>query len=431
MSEEQKEREYDREDDAEPAEWREVPARDVSTFREGLNPLDKAMMRKNRVWVHVLLFFLTLVTTTYAGIGFLLPVDASSNSFQTFLENIPNGLVFSILLLLFLSAHEFGHYVVARRYNVDVTLPYYIPMPFFFFGTMGAVIRIRSQVPSRRAIFDIGIAGPLAGFVVAFIFLVVGMAAGPNIDHLYAIHPDYRGMPVLPDEGLHFGGFLLFDALRWLLVPDGAFFPGMNEIYHYPLLAVGWFGMFVTALNLLPVGQLDGGHVLYGMFGNRQGKISRWVVRVLLIVGIGGALGMVLEALRIGWTGGLYNILNTTLRTPLEWIDATAPFLLRGWPGWLFWSLVIRLLMRVNHPPVPDQTPLDRRRMILGWIALGIFVLTFSWTGIFDRTPFSPGNSGQDSYENEQVIIENLGSFKWEVSSRGMSSDGFRMTDAE
>lgn len=407
MSEEQREIEY-REGDGPGSD---LPVRDVSTFRQGLEPLDKAMVRKNRKWVHLLLFFLTLVTTTYAGIGFLVPVDDPSMPLDTFLANIPKGLSFSLLLLLFLSAHEFGHYFAARYYKVNVTLPYYIPMPFFFFGTMGAVIRIRSQVPSRKAIFDIGIAGPLAGFVVAFIFLVVGMLAGPGLDHLYGIHPGYRGMTVLPDDGIHFGGFLLFDLLKWLLVPSGAFFPGMNEIYHYPLLGVGWFGMFVTALNMLPVGQLDGGHVIYGMFGNRQKVISRWIVRVLLIVGIGGVLGMVLEGLRIGWSGGLYNILNSTLRTPLEWIDTYASFLLRGWAGWLFWSVIIRLLIRVEHPPVPDQTPLDRRRMVLGWVALGIFVLTFSWTGIFDRTPFSPGaeGAGQKAYRNEQMIIENVG----------------------
>lgn len=403
MSEEGRETEYRRE-----PEEGDHPERGEPTFRQGLDPLDKAMRRRNRRWVHLLLFFLTLVTTTYAGIGFLVPVESAAMPWEIFLENIPEGLSFSLLLLLFLSAHEFGHYFAARYYKVDVTLPYYIPMPFFFFGTMGAVIRIRSQVPSRKAIFDIGVAGPIAGFVVAFIFLVIGMAAGPDPNHLYAIHPDYRGMVSLPDEGIHFGGFLLFDLLKLIIVPEGSFFPGMNEIYHYPLLAVGWFGMFVTALNMLPVGQLDGGHVLYGMFGDRQAKISRWVVRALLLIGIGGGLGMVLEGLRIGWTGGMYDILNGTLRGPLEWIDAHASFLLRGWPGWLFWSLIIRLLMRVEHPPVPDRTPLDRRRMVVGWSALALFVLTFSWTGIFDRTHFSPGSddSRRELYRQERVIIE-------------------------
>lgn len=390
----------------------ERPAGQASTLREGLEPLDRAMKRKNRRGVHLLLFLLTLLTTTYAGLGFVLPVDSPLLTFGVFLQNIPKGLAFSIPLLLFLTVHEFGHYLTARRYHVDATLPYYIPMPFFFFGTMGAVIRIRSQVPSRRAIFDIGVAGPIAGFVVALAFLIIGMATGPSLEHLYTVHPNYRGMATLPDEGLHFGSFLLFDILKGMLVPGGAFFPGMNEIYHYPLLAVGWFGMFVTALNMLPVGQLDGGHVIYGMFGRRQAAISRWVVRILLAIGIGGVLGMLLEGLRIGWTGGLYDLLNGTLRSPLEWVDAYLPFLLRGWPGWLFWVFLIKLLVRVEHPPVPDETPLDPRRMVLGWISLAIFVLTFSWTGIYDRTPFSPGadNPERIPVRQEEMIIQSADS---------------------
>ena len=386
----------------------ELPPKEGSTFREGLQPLEQAMKRRNRKAVHWILFLLTLLTTTYAGVGFVAYAPDNFVSLELFLANLPTGFAFSLLLLLFLTVHEFGHYFAARHYGVDVTLPYYIPMPFFFFGTMGAVIRIRSQVPSRKAMFDIGVAGPLAGFVVAFVFLVIGMLSGPDLAHLYTIHPEYQYLQTLPEGGMSFGSFLLFDLLKWGLIPDGAFFPGMNEIYHYPLLCVGWFGMFVTALNMLPVGQLDGGHVIYSMFGRRQVRISRWVVRMLVLIGIGGVLGLLLEGLRAGWQGGLYIFLNDTVRAPLEWADTHIPFVLRGWPGWLFWVLIIKVLVRVEHPPVPDESPLDSRRMAVGWVALAIFVLTFSWTGIFERTQFSPGvQSSPSGSQNEEIIVRN------------------------
>lgn len=364
------------------------------------------MRRRNKKAVHVLLFLLTLLTTTYAGVSFTAFAPDEFIVWDQFVANLPAGLSFSLLLLLFLTAHEFGHYFAARYYGVDVTLPYYIPMPLFFFGTMGAVIRIRSQVPSRKAMFDIGVAGPLAGFVVAFAFLVIGMLNGPDVDHLYVVHPHYQYLETLPQDGMHFGSFLLFDALHWMLMPSGTFFPGMNEVYHYPLLCVGWFGMFVTALNMLPIGQLDGGHVIYSMFGRRQKRISQWVVRLLTLIGVGGVLGLLLEGLRVGWDGGSFVLLNDLFRSPLEWVDAHASFFLRGWPGWLFWVLIVKLLVRVEHPPVPDETPLDSRRMAIGWVALAIFVLTFSWTGIFERTPYSPGGDIViPKIQNEDVIV--------------------------
>src|SRR5205085_453169 len=139
------------------------------------------------------------------------------------------GLPFGILIMLFLSAHEFGHYFAARRHGVDATLPYYIPMPPLIlgsiFGTMGAVIRTRSPIPNRKALFDIGVAGPLAGFVVALAYLIIGMVTMPGIDSLYAIHPEYRALGSIPDIGMHFGGFMLYDLLKILFVSPGHFFP--------------------------------------------------------------------------------------------------------------------------------------------------------------------------------------------------------------
>src|SRR5262249_53972272 len=156
----------------------------------------------------------------------------------------------------------------------DVTLPFFIPVPPFTinpFGTMGAVIRIKSPWTSKRSLFDIGIAGPLAGLIVTIIILAVGMATLPGKEYLYTVHPDYRTMAKLPSDGFTLGSSLFFSWVRHL-APHGAFVPPMNEIYHYPFLCVGWFGLFVTALNLIPVGQLDGGHILYALVGqHRQG----------------------------------------------------------------------------------------------------------------------------------------------------------------
>ncbi len=338
-----------------------------------------------RWWLHIVLFVLTAASTTLAGVGFVYP----ATSIPDVLVHWQLGIPFSLLLLGFLSAHEFGHYFAARYHGVDATLPYYIPLPFVFFGTLGAVIRTRSTVPSRKAMFDIGVAGPLAGFVVALSYLIIGMATVPGREWLYTIHPEYRLMATMPDYGLHFGGCLLFSALREIIVPAGRWFPGMNEIYHYPLLAIGWFGMFVTALNMLPVGQLDGGHVVYSMFGRRQHQISKWAVRILLFAGFGAVAGLLLELTRTYNPDWLYQFLASVFNPPLEWIDHHAGWWYLGWPGWLFWVLLIRFIVGVRHPDTPDQRPLDRGRMIVGWIALAILVVTFSFTGVYD-VPMPP-----------------------------------------
>jgi membrane-associated protease RseP (regulator of RpoE activity) len=338
--------------------------------------------RRDRYWLHILLFLLTFATTTLAGVEFVStkPIE----SFGDLVASFHLGVPFSVLLLLFLSAHEFGHYFAARWHRVDATLPYYIPMPFFMFGTMGAVIRTRSVVPSRKIMFDIGVAGPLAGFVVALSYLVIGMATMPGIESLYAVHPEYRGMAHLPDYGLHYGGFLLFTLLKGMIVAPGKFFPPMNEIYHYPLLNVGWFGMFVTALNMIPVGQLDGGHVIYGMFGRHQPAISRWFVRFMIFAGLGGVGGMLLDATRSYNPDRLYQFLTTVFGPPMEWIAHNAGWWLHGWPGWLLWVVIIKVFIKVPHPPVPDETPLDAKRMAVGWVALAILVLTFCFSGMYE-----------------------------------------------
>lgn len=340
-------------------------------------------MPSRKIFLHLALFLLTFLSVTFTCMGYAAP--NLDNLWGSFLQGLP----FSMLLMLFLTAHEFGHYFAARHYRVDTTLPFYLPMPFMLFGTLGAVIRIKSQIPSRKALFDIGVAGPLAGFVVALAFLVIGMATIPGVESLYALHPEYRGLATFPEGGMHFGGFLLYDLLQSMLIAPGQFFPSTNEMYHYPFLCMGWFGMFVTAINLLPIGQLDGGHILYAMFGRYQKTISKWAIRTLIVIGLGSVGQMLLEATRFTSDDPFYEALRTMFGPPMEWVAANAEWWFSGWMGWLVWATVLRLLIPTAHPSVPDERPLDRGRMIIGWCAILIFLLTFSFVGIYEK-PLEP-----------------------------------------
>jgi membrane-associated protease RseP (regulator of RpoE activity) len=266
--------------------------------------------------------------------------------------------------MLMLGSHEFGHYVAARTHGVDTTLPYFLPFPSFLgifpFGTLGAVIRIRSAIPSRKAIFDIAVAGPLVGFVVSAAILIAGFATLPPKEYLFTIHPEYAEMASIPTGGLTFGPSIFYLLAAEIFAPAGAFIPPMNEMYHYPYLCVGWFGMFVTAMNLIPIGQLDGGHLSYAMFGNAYHKIAQ--ISLIVLVGLG--------------TAGFLPFLGI----PFEY----------GWTGWLFWALILVLFMRstkFQRPILEDETLLDPRRMLIGWLCVLIFV------GSFSLTPFTIGLS--------------------------------------
>jgi membrane-associated protease RseP (regulator of RpoE activity) len=231
------------------------------------------------------------------------------------------GLPFSFTLMLILGVHEMGHYVTARRHRVAVTLPHFIPMPVSLIGTLGAFIRIRQVIPTKRALIDIGAAGPLAGFVVAVGAIAIGLPLSQTV-----AHPDLSG-------GLQLGDNLMFLGLVKLFgipVPHG------SDLVLHPAAFAGWVGLFVTCLNLLPVGQLDGGHVAYAVWGDRHRLISRVVVVALLVAGA------------------------------------------VGWKGWLLWGVLV-FAMGTGHPPTLDRfRPLDRRRRLLGWLSVAVFVLTFT-----------------------------------------------------
>jgi membrane-associated protease RseP (regulator of RpoE activity) len=309
-----------------------------------------------RILLHAALFAATFLTTSFAGVQWL-----NRDEFE--LTNLPLGMTYAALLLLMLAAHEFGHYVAARRHGVDTTLPFFIPFPslgilalFNPFGTLGAVIRLRSPLTSRRVLFDIGAAGPIAGFIVTLGILITGFLTLPPREYLVTIHPEYAGLDTIPRGGWEFGRTLFYAGAERLFAPAGAFLPPMNEIYHYPFLCVGWFGLLVTAVNLIPVGQLDGGHIIYAMFGTAYHRVAQAALIVLVLLGLSGFLPL--------------------LGIPFEY----------GYTGWLFWAFLLMIFSRVlklNRPPVADETPLDPRRTALGWVCILIFA------GSFSLTPFS------------------------------------------
>lgn len=303
-------------------------------------------------FIHIGLFITTFITTTLAGVewttGKLPPYE---------FELLARGLPYSIGILLIITFHEFGHYFAARYHKVRATLPYYIPVPtipyFINFGTMGAVIRTKSPIYSKKAMFDIGIAGPLSGFIVSLVILIYGFTHVPGIDYLLQIHPDYLDPNYGKDGlGLTLGNSLLFSFLRYLFTSTNSFFPPMSEVYHYPYLLAGWFGLLITSMNMIPVGQLDGGHISYTVFGDeRHYKISSIATIMLAIFGFAGVLDSLLE-------------LNYGI----------------GWSGWLFWAIILFYVIKLKHPPVADVLPLDNKRKFLGYVSFFIFVISFSPT---------------------------------------------------
>ncbi|MBI5402186.1 MAG: site-2 protease family protein [Ignavibacteriae bacterium] len=275
------------------------------------------------------------------------------------LNNFYSGLTYSILLLSVISAHEFGHYFAARYHKVDVTLPYYIPFPFLFlnpFGTMGAVIKMKSRLHSRKTLFDIGIAGPIAGWAATMIILIYGYLTLPPVNFIYQIHPEYVNKGI-PTTGFTFGYNIIFFVFEKIFSAPNVFVPPMNEIYHYPFLCVGWFGLLITSLNMMPVGQLDGGHISYTMFGENHKYIANIVFGLLVFFGLAGLL-------------------------PLIGININF-----GSANWLVWAILIFFVIKRVHPPVVNDfsEPLGRFRTILGWISFIIFVISFCPIPILDN----------------------------------------------
>jgi membrane-associated protease RseP (regulator of RpoE activity) len=301
---------------------------------------------------HSLLFILTFFTTTLAGVQWL-------NKDPLELSNFAVGLPYSICLLAILLAHEFGHYFAAKIHGVLTTLPYFIPIPPFLlnpFGTMGAIIRIKSTINSKKSLFDIGIAGPVAGFVVTMLIIGYGFLTLPSREYLISIHPKYKDLLSIPDTGLTFGNSIFFWSMTKVFSLIH-FVPPMNEIYHYPYLCVGWFGLFVTAMNLIPVGQLDGGHILYALIGSKQGIIARVFLGILIVIGLLGFAPFL----------GLHIELGTV--------------------GWLLWAGILFFLVKLDHPKIYDDYTLNTGRKFLGWSAFIMFILIFPPIPFYELSP--------------------------------------------
>jgi membrane-associated protease RseP (regulator of RpoE activity) len=323
-----------------------------------------------RIGIHLSLFIATFFTTTVAGVLWL-----NRDPFD--LANFHLGIPYSLSILFILASHEFGHYFASRYHHVDATLPYFLPFPpipalmqlFLNFGTFGAVIRTRSSVPSKKAMFDIGAAGPIAGFVASMLVLLYGFTHLPTREFILSIHPDYD-FSMHTSSGTHtmflaFGDNALFSFLRHLLTNGSQeFVPPMSEIYHYPFLCTGWFGLFVTALNLIPMGQFDGGHIIYTMFGERHRTIARYAFYTLIALSIP-------------------SLSDEILRGLLQFVfkheyGQLVPFAQYSWSAWCIWGLIALYVVKLYHPPVADESPLDAKRTILGWLCILIFVLSFS-----------------------------------------------------
>lgn len=317
--------------------------------------------KKDNYILHIGLLLATIVTTIFAGVQWTTGIMTGPYEFSM----MKSGLLYSAAIIFIISCHEFGHYFAARYHKVDATLPFYIPFPpiplFLNFGTMGAVIKTRSPVTSKKAMFDIGIAGPLAGFVACLIVLITGFLTVPGVDYLLAIHPGYFS----PDFGkggieLFFGNTILFSFLKFIFISKTQFFPPMSEIYHYPLLCVGWFGMFITAMNMIPVGQLDGGHISYTMFGEKKSHKIALVTFAFLLVS--GLLFIIQYSLILLGTDPLH----------------IPHFLELGWLGWLFWAMILYFVIKLKHPPIYDDQKLNTFRMYLGYLSYIILIISFS-----------------------------------------------------
>ena len=296
---------------------------------------------RRRMWVHVLLFLLTVFTTLVIGARLShnfysnQPAYAADEDFfpWTWALSEPSrllgGIPFSLTLMAILFAHEMGHYVACMRYRVYATLPFFIPAPTLI-GTLGAFIRIKSPIRSRQALFDIGIAGPIAGFVLAVPAMLVGLMLSKHAPELAA------------RSELQFNSPLIFQLASWAI--PSLRYP-MSEIYFHPIAVAAWVGMFMTALNLLPGGQLDGGHIVYAVWPRWHRRISAYLVLALVPMG------------------------------------------LFFWAGWLVWAAIL-MTFGMRHPMVPAEPGLDGKRKWIAMFGLLMFVLTILPTPFPDASPW-------------------------------------------
>jgi membrane-associated protease RseP (regulator of RpoE activity) len=271
--------------------------------------------RKPSVAVNLVLFICTIGTTILAG-----ALQQGVNPIED-PSQLLKGLPFSAALLFILVAHEMGHFLTSKYYHIDASLPYFIPAPTLI-GTFGAFIKMRSPVMNKRVLLDIGANGPLAGLLVTIPILAVGLKLS-----------EVRALAAPVEEGMTLGSSIILYVMTTVVVGN---LPDTHQVILHPLGFAGWIGLLVTSLNLIPVGQLDGGHIAYAVFGRRTAYISKAVLVCMLGLGV--------------WASRM----------------------------WLMWALILFVLLGVRHPaPLDYDVPLDRRRRILGLSMLVVFVITF------------------------------------------------------
>jgi membrane-associated protease RseP (regulator of RpoE activity) len=306
-----------------------VPRLSIDVLRAEVS-FTKTAIGARRLAVHGVLLLLTLITTTIVGVvlehsfraGQPIDLDQYVAVFSIIRAHplvLLDGLAFSLALMSILLAHELGHYFACRYYGIDASLPYFLPAPTPI-GTLGAFIRIRSPIYTRRALFDVGIAGPIAGFVLLLPVLAIGIA-------------ESKVIPGIANRGdLIFGVPAIQRAMEWLI------WPGVrsSDIYLHPVARAAWVGILATALNLLPIGQLDGGHILYSFVGRWHKYLSRFFVFVMV------AFAVVTHI----WS-------------------------------WLVWAGLL-FFFALRHPSIYDVSGLGPSRVKLGLLALVIFLLTFT-----------------------------------------------------
>ena len=284
--------------------------------------------RPKRPWRHLILFLLTIATTVLVGADHFASFHGDFGNREMDLSGLAitlNGLWYSASILAILGAHEFGHYYACKYYGVDASLPYFLPAPLPLTGTLGAFIRIRQAIPGKRELFDIGIAGPIAGFMVAIPVLLVGL----SLSRVTELPPDTRGFVELGEP-------LLFKGVAWLFWGTPAEGYSINM---HPMAFAAWFGLLATALNLFPIGQLDGGHIAYAVLGRRSTMVT------------------------LGTLAGLIGL----------------TFVSRSWLVWTVLTVVMLLAFGPRHPRTIDEdVPLDRARLWLAVVALLMFIVCFT-----------------------------------------------------
>jgi membrane-associated protease RseP (regulator of RpoE activity) len=282
---------------------------------------------QDRVWLHALSFLLTIVTTTAVGMGqyagFMADFTQTTPSIPLWALAI-RGLYYSATILAILGCHELGHYIACRYYDVDASLPFFLPVPISITGTLGAFIRIREPIPQKHMLFDIGIAGPIAGFLVAVPALFIGVA----LSHVVKVPADF--------VGLELGEPLLFKLASWTFWGTPADGYSLNL---HPIAFAAWFGLLATALNLFPIGQLDGGHISYSVLGPRSTYVTFAMLGVAVVLA----------------------------------------YFYSSWIVWTGLMVAMLFVFGPRHPRVYDEhVPLDRTRMWLALFALIVFVLCFT-----------------------------------------------------